>query len=207
VAPRRRCARPHKRYGHWYLVRRVPRQSSAYDARNPVMLSTGIRIADDPRAVVAGTAVQKLDQGLERYWRERSAGRDVDAVARYEHTLEAARKIGVSYVPAGALATSPIEHIVQRFELLQDSNAIEKPVEVSAVLGGGDVPPLMLSQIMDEFQRISEASLAGESQPQKKRWRTPARSVCRPPRHQPPEPALAGHLTPRRKVLVLPSLA
>lgn len=141
----------------------MPRAFSAYDARNPVMLSTGIRIADDPRAVVASTAVQKLDQGLERYWRERSAGRDVDAVIRYEHALEAARRIGVSYVPAGTLATSPVEHIVHRFELLQSRDAIEKPIDVSAVLGGEDVPPVMLSQMMDEFQRISEASLAGKS--------------------------------------------
>jgi hypothetical protein len=42
----------------------VPRAFSAYDARNPVMLSTGIRVADDPRALVAGAAVQKIDEGL-----------------------------------------------------------------------------------------------------------------------------------------------
>jgi hypothetical protein len=35
----------------------VPPQFSSYDARNPVMLSTGIRIADDPRAVVASATV------------------------------------------------------------------------------------------------------------------------------------------------------
>jgi len=173
VAPRRQCARPHKRYGYWYFVRRVPRQFCGCDARNPVMLSTGIRIADDPRGVVASTAVQKLDEGLERYWHEKSAGRDVDALARYEHAVTAARRIGVSYVPAGVLANSPVEQIVQRFELLQNSDAIEKPVEVSAVLGGESVPPLMLSQMMDEFQRISEASVAAKSQAQKKRWRTP----------------------------------
>ncbi len=34
------------------------------------MLGIGISIADDPRALVAGTAIQKLDQGLERYWRD-----------------------------------------------------------------------------------------------------------------------------------------
>jgi integrase len=173
VAPRRQCARPHKRYGYWYLVRRVPRQFSAYDARNPVMLSTSIRVADDPRAVVASTAVQKLDQGLERYWRERSAGRDVDAAARYEQSLKAARRIGVTYVPAGALATSPVEEIVHRLELLESRGTIEKPLDVSAVLGGEEVPPVMLSQMMDELERISGASLAGKSEGQKKRWRTP----------------------------------
>jgi integrase len=151
----------------------VPRQFSGYDARNPVMLSTGIRIADDPRAIVAGAAVQKLDQGLERYWRERRAGRDGDAVSRYEHALESARRIGISYVPADTLATSPVEHIVHRFELLENSGTIEKPLDVSAVLGGEQVQPVLLSQMLDELERISAASLAGKSQAQKKRWRTP----------------------------------
>ena len=50
MAPRHEQARPHRRYGYRYLVRRVPREFSAYDTRNPVMLSTGIRVADDPRA-------------------------------------------------------------------------------------------------------------------------------------------------------------
>jgi hypothetical protein len=84
MAPRHQRARPHRRYGYWYLVRRVPREFSAYDTRNLAMLSTGIRVADDPRALVASTAVQKLDQGLERYWHEKGAGRDTDAVTRYQ---------------------------------------------------------------------------------------------------------------------------
>jgi hypothetical protein len=39
MAQRHQRARPHRRYGYWYLVRRVPRAFSAYDTRNPVMLS------------------------------------------------------------------------------------------------------------------------------------------------------------------------
>ncbi len=173
MAPRRERARPHKRYGYWYLVRRVPRAFSTHDTRNPVMLSTGIRIADDPRAVVASAAVQKLDQGLERYWRERSAGRDVSAVTRYEHALEAARRIGIPYMPLGKLVTSPVEQIINRFELLENKGAIEKPVDVSAVLGGEEVPPVMLSQMLCELERISAANLVGKSEGQKKRWRNP----------------------------------
>ena len=172
MAPRHERARPHKRYGYWYLVRRVPRAFSAYDARNPVMLSTGIRVADDPRALVAGAAVQKLDEGLERYWHEKRAGRDLDAVTRYKRSLDVARKIGVPYTPAAGLAASPVERIVERFERL-DGKDIEKPVEVSAVLGGEDVPPVMLSQMMDELERLSEAALVGKSERQRKRWRTP----------------------------------
>jgi hypothetical protein len=136
MAPRHQRARPHRRYGYWYLVRRVPLEFSAYDTRNPVMLSTGIRVADDPRALVAIAAVHKLDDGLERYGHEKRAGRDADALMRYRQSLEVARKVGISYLPARPLATTPVEQIVERFEPVKSSGADDKPVEVSGVLGG-----------------------------------------------------------------------
>ncbi|HWE22053.1 MAG TPA: integrase, partial [Hyphomicrobiaceae bacterium] len=93
-------------------------------------------------------------------------------MARYKRSLDVARKIGVPYTPAAGLAVSPVERIVERFERL-DGRDIQKPVEVSAVLGGEDVPPVMLSQMMDELERLSEAALVGKSERQRKRWRTP----------------------------------
>jgi hypothetical protein len=63
--------RPHKRKGFWYLIRRVPREFAAYDDRPRIQISTGIRIADDPRAYRASEAVKKLDAELARYWETR----------------------------------------------------------------------------------------------------------------------------------------
>ena len=56
------AARPHK----LVLVRRVPGEFSHYDKRNPVRISTGFRILDDPRGVTAASAVAKLDAELQR---------------------------------------------------------------------------------------------------------------------------------------------
>lgn len=60
------AARPHKRKGFWYLIRRVPREFEAFDKRGLVMLSTGIRIVDDPLARAVREAVRQLDEGLGR---------------------------------------------------------------------------------------------------------------------------------------------
>jgi hypothetical protein len=76
-------ARPHKRKGFWYLIRRVPREFAAYDPRPRIQISTGIRIVDDPRAHRAGEAIKRLDAEITRYWEEKKAGRDPDAEARY----------------------------------------------------------------------------------------------------------------------------
>jgi len=55
-----------------------------YDKRNPVRISTGIRILDDPRGVRAATVVAKLDAELQKYWKDKRRGRDRDGEARYE---------------------------------------------------------------------------------------------------------------------------
>lgn len=120
MAPRHQCARPHKRYGYWYLVRRVPpRRFSAYDVRNIVVLGTGIRVADDPRALVASAVVQKLDREFERYWPDLSTGRDGDTVSRYERAFGTAQRIGLTYMTADIIAAAPIEQILHRVELIE----------------------------------------------------------------------------------------
>ena len=40
------AARPHKLKGFWFLMRRVPGEFALYDKRNPVRISTGIRILE-----------------------------------------------------------------------------------------------------------------------------------------------------------------
>jgi len=53
-----RCSyAPSRRGGFWVYIRRVPKAFAPYDGRGVVKLSTGIRIADDPKGVRAATAV------------------------------------------------------------------------------------------------------------------------------------------------------
>jgi len=62
------AARPHKVKGFWFLVRRVPTEFAPFDRRNPVRVSTGIRVVDDPRGISAREIVERLDRDLARYW-------------------------------------------------------------------------------------------------------------------------------------------
>ena len=90
------AARPHKLKGFWFLVRRVPGEFSAYDSRNPVRISTGIRIVDDPRGVRAAQLVAKLHAELVQYWKDKRRGRDRDTEARYEQACKRARSLGLA---------------------------------------------------------------------------------------------------------------
>ena len=168
------AARPHKLKGYWFLVRRVPLQFSAFDSRNPVRISTGIRILDDPRALRAATVVSKLDADLLKYWQDKRRGRDRDAEVRYRQATERARSLGLPYVPAIEAASSlPTEDILGRFESLKRRNATNSAVEVAAVLGGISAPLVSTDALLDEFEQIVRASLASKSERQKKKWRKP----------------------------------
>ena len=171
MAPQRELARPHRRDGYWCLIRRVPRALAAYDRRNPVVISTGIRIAHDPRAILATEAVRRLDVELERYWADKRAGRDPEAEARFARARETAQRLGFAYAPASDAVSFPIGDIVQRVEALVAGKAIERPPEVAAVLGGEPPPTVMLSTLVEEYEKIIVASLVKKSQRQKTKWR------------------------------------
>jgi hypothetical protein len=65
-----------RRGGFWHYTRRVPKQYAELDRRVIVQESTGIRVADDPRAIRAAPAARRLDKELEQHWRRLASGAD-----------------------------------------------------------------------------------------------------------------------------------
>jgi len=170
--------KPHKRKGYWYLARRVPKEFQAYDKRSVVYLTTGIRILDDPKARKARMVMARLDEELTQTWRDKRAGRDTEAAARYHRAREMAAEMGFAYVQAPeAAATLPAEDILRRLDTLERSREVENPAVVSALLGGEKIPPLMVSELLREFEDIVSASIASKSERQKQKWRVRRQSA------------------------------
>lgn len=59
-----RPAKPQMCNGFWYLVRKVPHRCCHIEPRTYVKWSTGIRILDDLKAVVAHTRVADLNNPM-----------------------------------------------------------------------------------------------------------------------------------------------
>jgi len=166
------AARPHRHNGFWFLVRRVPRAFSPFDRRNPVRISTGIRVADDPRAIRAGEVVERLDRDLVRYWNDLRNGKDADADARYQEACARARSLGLTYAPASdAAAQLPVEDVLKRFETLTSRGAAERSAEVSAVLGGEKPPDVMTAAMLGDYEDCLRAGLSSKSERQRQKWR------------------------------------
>lgn len=171
----RKAARPtpHKRDGIWYLVRRVPNEFAQLDRRGIVRVSTGIAVADDPRAVRASSVVLQLDTELQAYWRGLRDGQSAEARIRFEAAQKRARALGLPYQTAPELSEGAIADLLKRVNLLVQNGAVDDEREVAAVLGGEQRPALKLSGLLDEFEEIQKSTLGAMSEDQKRKWRNP----------------------------------
>lgn len=165
---------PHKRYGFWYLVRKVPIAFSQLDRRGVVRVSTGIRITDDPRGVAAKQAVAKLDVELQRYWRDLASGIDPHAAKRSVAAVDLAGRFGFSYVELSALTVSPIEELSKRLSALESlAGKKELPNAGTALFGllPSPVSSSRLSGLVDDYENIQAVLLKRKSAEQRRRWR------------------------------------
>ncbi len=167
------AAKPHKRDGIWYLVRRVPKEFVALDRRGLVRVSTNIAVADDPRAIKAGPMVAALGRELEAYWRGLRDGKDAEARQRFDAAQKRAQAMGLPYLTNAELAEAPIEEIKRHISTLLAKGSVEDEVDVAAALGGESKPSLVLGDLVKEFEDIQDAALRDYSPNQRKKWRAP----------------------------------
>lgn len=164
---------PHKKGGYWYLIRRVPVAYRHLDRRPFVKLTTGIRIADDPRAIRAARVVMELNAELEQQWADLAAGRQPNQKRRYERARAAAAAYSVTYAPASDLAAAPIAELLRRIAVLTQAKACDDERAIEAVLGGVEKPSLLLSGLVEAFEAEQAAALKSYSPDQVRKWRNP----------------------------------
>lgn len=168
-----RPIQPRKRDGFWYLVRRVPVHLARLDSRTFARLSTGIRVADDPRCVVARQEVARLDRELQRYWRDLLAGRDPKAIQRYNWAVETAKKFGFAYVDQSDLEAGPLSELAKRIDAIEKLTVGQQQQVMPALWGRCPEPPegTMLSEIVDLYEGIQATILNKKSPEQRRKWR------------------------------------
>ncbi len=166
-------AKPHKRQGIWYLIRRVPKEFEQLDRRGIVRISTEIAVANDPRAVHATKVVKQLSAQLEAYWRGLRDGQSAEARLRFEAAQKRAKALGLQYRTADEINEGSFDDFMKRLNMLIDSKSIDDEREVAAVLGGEERPTIMLSGLVDEVKEVQKAMLAQKSPNQLRKWENP----------------------------------
>ncbi len=163
----------HKRRGFWYYIRRVPKPALALVPRAVVVKSTSIRIADDPKGIVARTKVLELDSQLSYYWADLLQGKNPAPRLAYQRNAAIAALHNLPYLENTTVENLPDDQFIERIALVRQD---PRPEVASALMGTLKKPGLLLSGLVEEFERISSASLKTKSENQKKKWRVARQS-------------------------------
>jgi integrase len=170
------------REGFWIYRRRVPRAYTPFDTRSVVTETTGIRIADDPRANRAARVAERINAALVAYWEGCAAGAQQAAKARYEEACRKARAMGVTYLEASELAGNlPTDQLLGRIERLERELAVLRAtgttapaptaeLTTAALLGGVRRTTIPLSKLFAEYEACSAVNIRDKTPKAKIKW-------------------------------------
>lgn len=188
---------PISRKGFWCLVRHRPRRYATVERRAIVVISTGIRVPEDPHAITARKKVIELDHRLQRYWQDVLTGSNPEA-ARL--ALDAAVKCReVNLAPITTTDRLDVFEAWSRFVALTRAIPIDRVLALSddvlkvagtAVLGttspsttapaiSAPASTLLVSEMITEYSRINATVLNKKSPGQLKRWTVQRESVLK----------------------------
>ncbi len=158
----------HKR-GDWYQYRRrVPGHVAHLDGREQVKIS--LKTKDRNKALLKAGI---YNDHIENFWKALVNSGNADNLdEKYKAAVQLAKSYGFAYKTAEQIAQSSINEIVERITATRDNQP-----SVEAVLGGVDVPKIMLADCADIFFDLTQDRIVNKSQHQIRKWKTPRRTA------------------------------
>ena len=161
-----------ERHGVWHFLRRVPAEYAHLDPRGNVKLSTKIKVANDRKGTKALAVVARMNETLEAYWRGLVEQKAEEAKQTYLDAVKLARSLGLDYQTPSVAATAPLTEVLARIETLIIAGAMNNAPLRKAALGAHEKPPIMLSQLFDEYESTQKLGLSQMSPDQLRKWRS-----------------------------------
>lgn len=171
MSGRIQLAQPHKKFGYWYYIRNVPREFQSLDKRGQVMISTGIRVADDPLAMKATPVVRDMDAETFKFWKARQSGDTAEAEFKYKKAINWTQSQGYAPHAKSAFDQLSADEVLQRLKVMKDRGTIEDDTEASALFGTHESPQNPVSSLLTEYEQIQATQNAKKSEKQLHRWR------------------------------------
>lgn len=140
-----------RRGGFWHYTRRVPQQYAELDRRVVVQETTGIRVADDPRAIRAAPAARRIDKELEQHWRRLVSGVDAQQAANdYQQARIAARRMNIA-PPVDDATSRTIAELLERIARLEQLKRIDDRSSVLAVYDAAPRPTPTFKECAEQY--------------------------------------------------------
>jgi integrase len=157
-----------KRGGFWRFCRRIPDEYAALDHRGIVQQSTKVRIVDDPRGIRAKEVALRMNDALERYWRDLANAGNAQAAADYHSATKAAKRMQISAPDPSAQRT--IAELLARIEQLEKAKHAEDRPSVLAVYDLVEKPVMTFQQCAEQYIEAQKGSWS--SQRHLHQWKT-----------------------------------
>lgn len=159
-----------KRGKKYQFRRRTPSFISHLDKRKEVIVS--LKTDNKNQALLKA---QIYNDHIENYWRSLiQSGKANHATEKYKAAVKLAQSHGFAYKTASQLADSQLQEIITRL-----SADLRTPQDVEAVLGGVDLPSVMLSHCEGLYFKLVIDRTGHKSEHQKKKWENPRKAALK----------------------------
>ncbi len=95
----------------------------------------------------------------------------MDIDASYKATVKLAKAHGFAYKSVAEIAKAPLEDVISRVNTA--CGELERPMAVTALMGGSAAPQIALSECVDKFWPLSADRLVNKSENQIRKWKNP----------------------------------
>lgn len=157
------------RRGVWYLVRRIPRRFEAVESRKRIV---SISLETDSLRLARDKATG-IWQALLDNWQAKLDGRSADARTAYEAIRKVAQGRGCHYLPVSRVAKLPDDALLSRIEAIREIEGEADQIEVKALMGTIEEPPLLMSEVWEQFYKLTPDRRLGKSRDQIRKWENP----------------------------------
>ncbi|WP_255007071.1 DUF6538 domain-containing protein [Roseovarius sp. M141] len=157
------------RGGVWYLVRRIPKRFEPVETRKRIV---SISLETDSHRLARDKAAGVWQAQLD-HWQAKLDGRSADARIAYEAVRKVAQGRGYNYLPVSRVANLPDDTLLNRIDAITETDGSFDPIEVQALMGTVEDPPLLMSEIWKEFYKLTPDRRLGKSRDQIRKWENP----------------------------------
>ncbi|SDR20358.1 tyrosine-type recombinase/integrase [Pseudovibrio sp. Tun.PSC04-5.I4] len=155
--------------GVYYFVKRIPGRYACVDPRSRIQLSLKTKCPE-----VAQKKSLIVEERLIAYWEALLAEDHEGAKTHYDAAVNFAEAQGYSYLSLEKVVAEPLGGLLNRIEVIPDSERSKTgSVVADGLLGGAPKPALKISRLYEDYLDLTPDLLIGKSDDQIRKWKNP----------------------------------
>lgn len=150
-------------------MQRIPKRYVAVETRKRII---SISLETDSYSLACRKANDVWRAQIE-HWEAKLDGRSDDARLAFKAARKVAQSRGFSYLPLERVVTLSEDALLNRIEAISETGDRVDLVDTAALMGTVTKPPVLMSEVWDQFFHLSRNRRLGKSADQIRKWENP----------------------------------